>query len=301
MLRPANVRAPRPSGGSRWLEPIRRRRAAVYGAGAGLDDALGVCRRLAAHGLTSTIGYAAMPGEPARDVADVHLAAFERLSAEGLDCYVSVKLGPLGFDEALFAELEAAAARAERRLHVDALAPDTADATWRLLDGAPRAGRVGTTLPGRWRRSPGDVARATELGLAVRVVKGQWADRANGSLDPNDGFLDVVDRLRGHADGVAVATHDVRLLAESLRRLTAAKTPCEAELFYGLPFRAPARAGRRLGVPVRIYVPYGDTGAPYGVADLVSRPAAAWWLAQDVLLGDDKTWRSIRRSRGSRV
>lgn len=275
---------------------MRRRRVSAYRAGTGLDAAIDVCRRLAAYGLASTIGYTAMRGEHPRAVADVHLEAFRRLSAEDLDCQVSVKLSALDFDAALFAELDAAAAQSARALHVDALAPETVDATWLLLQGVPRAAQVGTTLPGRWRRSADDASLAGQLGLRVRVVKGQWADSTPPSVDPAAGFLRVVDALRGHADGVSVATHDVELLAESLDRLTAAGTPCTAELFLGLPFRAPALTARRLGVPIRVYVPYGDSGAPYGVADIADNPVAAWWMLQDLVLGKDKTWLSIRRS-----
>jgi proline dehydrogenase len=283
------------------LRPLRRRRASAYRAGPGLDEAVEVCRRLAVHGLASTIGYGAAPQAPPREVADAHLAALDRISAEPFDCYVSIKLSAIAFDAALFAELEAAAERSGRRLHVDALAPETVEATWLLLGGGPRDGRVGTTLPGRWRRSPDDASRAAEVGLAVRIVKGQWPDGAAGDRDRiAEGFLDVVDRLCGHPHGVAVATHDTRLLAESLRRLRATGTRCEAELLYGLPFRAPAQCVWRAGVPLRIYVPYGDAGAPYSRADLVHNPAATWWLAQDLLLGKHKTWRGIRRSRARR-
>ena len=178
--------------------------------------------------------------------------------------------------------------------------PETVDATWLLLQSTPRAGQVGTTLPGRWRRSVDDASLAERLGVRVRVVKGQWADGAPGVADPGAGVLAVVDRLRGHRGGVAVATHDVALLAESLRRLIAAETPCAAELFFGMPFRAPAMAAERLGVPIRIYVPYGHAGAPYGIADVTHRPVAAWWLMQDLVLGKDKTWLGIRRSRPQR-
>ena len=281
------------------MERLRRRRRSAYGVGP-LDCALDVCRRLASYGLASIVGYTAGPGERPRSVADVHLSAFERLAAEGIDGHVSVKLSALDFDSDLFAELDAASARTSRPLHVDALAPETVDATWLLLQRAPRAGEVGMTLPGRWRRSAGDAALTERLGLRARVVKGQWADAAPDAVDPAQGFLDVVDRLRGHSGGVAVATHDVALLAESLRRLIAADTPCAAELFFGMPFRAPAVAARRLGVPIRIYVPYGHAGAPYGIADVPGRPVAAWWLLQDLALGKDKTWLSIRRSRPQR-
>jgi proline dehydrogenase len=274
---------------------LRHRRAAAYGAGPALDDALAVCRRLATHGLASTIGYSAGRGERAREVAGVHMRAFEALAADDLDAYVSVKLSALDFDARLFAELAAAAAESGRRLHLDALDPSAADVTWGLLEGAPRTDRLGATLPARWRRSVDDASRAVDLGLAVRVVKGQWPD-GDGTVDATEGFLEVVNRLRGHAAGVAVATHAADLLGQSLGRLATSPTPCEAELFYGLPFRAPANVARRLGVPLRIYVAYGDVGAPYGVADVIGNRAAAWWLAQDLLFGEDKTWRDIRRS-----
>ena len=285
---------------SSWSSAVRRRRASAYGAGPTLDAALEVSRRLGCQGLASVIGYAARPGEPPRAVADVHLAAFERLAAEDLDCQVSVKLSALAFDAGLFAELEAAAARSGRRLHVDALAPDTVDATWRLVDGVPRAGRLGTTLPGRWRRSAQDAARAVRLGMGVRVVKGQWAGSGTDDVDPTAGFLAVIDQLGDHRPGVEVATHDVGLLAESIRRLQAAGSPCTAELYFGLPFRGPAVTARRLGVPVRVYVAYGSANAPYGIADVARDPAAAWWLLQDLALGREKTWLSIRRSRRTR-
>ncbi|HEX7299573.1 MAG TPA: hypothetical protein VF257_11235 [Solirubrobacteraceae bacterium] len=295
--RRSHARAARRSARAGWVEALRRRRELAYGAGPGLDDALEAARRLAAFGIVSTVGYSAAPEERGRRAADVHLAAFDRLAAGDLDAYVSVKPSELAFDPVLFAELDAAAARVGRRLHLDALAPGTVDGTWRLVEEMPRAGQLGTSFPGRWRRSADDAARAAELGLVVRVVKGQWKDGAGGDVDPAEGFLAIVDRLCGRAPAVAVATHDVALLTEAVGRLKAAGTPYEVELLYGLPFRAPARAAARLGARVRVYVPYGDVGATYGIADLRRKPAAAWWLMQDLFLGKDKTWWSIRRSR----
>ena len=280
----------------RWLEPVRHRRSSAYAAGPTVSQALDAGRRLADHGLASTIGYTAAPGGRARSVADVHLAALDRLADEVLDCHVSVKLSALDFDAGLFRELDASAAHARRALHLDALAPATVDATWRLLESAPRRSELRTALPGRWTRSSEDPSRAVRLGLQVRVVKGQWADGTAGGVDPAEGFLRVVDRLRGRCPGVAVATHDARLLAESLQPLTAAGTPCSAELFLGLPFRTPAAIARHLGVPIHVYVPYGRAAAPYGLADLRRNPAVARWLLEDLLFGEEKAWRSIRRS-----
>jgi proline dehydrogenase len=283
--------------GPAWLDPVRRRRASAYVAGPGLDDALAAARRLAADGIPVALGYSAAPEQSPRAAADVHLGAFERLAAEDIDGYVSVKLSPLHFDRGLFGELEAASKRTGRRLHLDALAPDVAGDMWALLEGATDPGALGIALPGRWHRSLWDARRALDLGLVTRVVKGQWADTVEADVEPRAGFLHVVDALCGSKNRVIVATHDVPLLEESLRRLTAARTPCEVELLVGLPFSPPARVARRLGLPIRLYVPYGSTGAAYGLRDVVRNPAAAWWLAQDLLLGKDKTWQSIRRSR----
>ncbi len=276
--------------------PIRQRRASAYRAGPTLDDALAASRRLAERGLASTVGYSAAPDEAAVAVAEAHVAAFDGLAGEDADCYVSVKLSALAFEEGLFARIGAAAARTRRRLHLDAVAPEAVEPTWQLLEGAAGTAMLGTTLPGRWRRSADDAARAAELGLAVRVVKGQWPDRGDEDLDPRSGFLEVVDRLGAHPATVALATHDVPLLTEALRRLVSAGASCEVELFYGLPFRGPALAARRAGAPVRIYVPYGHAGAPYLRGRQARSPAAAWWLVQDLLLGEEKTWRSIKRT-----
>jgi proline dehydrogenase len=279
------------------LDALRLRRASVYGAGSGLDEALDVSRRLATYGIGSAIGYSAFPNESARAVADGLLAAYSRLSTEDLDCYVSIKLSALALDRALYAELAAAAASSGRRLHIDSLRPDTAALTWELAEATPRAASLGMTLPGRWRRSLVDATRAVELGVDVRVVKGHWADDVGGTLDPRAGFLEVIDRLSGSTATVAVATHDVKLLGEALRRLARSGTRSEVELFLGMPFRGPARVAQSYGAPVRLYVPYGDAWPGYGVPDLVSHPKTLWWLVQDLVLGSDKTWRSIRRAR----
>jgi hypothetical protein len=279
------------------MESLRRRRRSAYGAGTSLDEALDACRRLADYGMTSIVGYSALAHERPREVADVHLAAFDRLAGESLDCHVSVKLSALDFDPALFDELVAAAAVTSRTLHIDALAPETVEATWRLLERAPTDAALGATLPGRWLRSADDATFLTGLGTSVRVVKGQWADDVLGpGVDAADGFTRVVDRLAGTARSVGVATHDVPLLERSLQRLLGAGTPCSAELLFGLPFRRPMLAAERLGVPVRGYVPFGDRGATYGIRDVARSPAAARWLAEDLLLGGDKTWWGVRRT-----
>jgi proline dehydrogenase len=173
-----------------------------------------------------------------------------------------------------------------RRLHFDSLAPETVERTQQMIDEllADLPGLdVGCTLPGRWRRSVEDAHWAARRDLFVRVVKGQWADPEDPNRDAGVGYLEVINQLAGRARRVAVATHDVALAAEAVRRLRAARTPCELELLYGLPMRQSIKQARELGVGVRIYVPYGETYLPYALSQVRRRPRVLWWLVKDAV------------------
>lgn len=242
-----------------------RRAAGRYVAGDTAADALRTARRLAAGGYASTICYWDAGGEDPGDVA----AEVERALGVARETGGWVSLKATAFDFRL--DLVASLAGRGTRLHFDAMGPDTVDETRELVERLP--GERGTTLPGRWRRSDRDADWAVELGLPVRVVKGQFP--GPDERDPARGFLEVIDRLAGRARSVGVATHDRALAREALARLRAAGTPCELEQLYGL---------RRAAPPARVYVPYGHGWLPYALANLRRRPRAAWWLVRDLVL-----------------
>ena len=274
--------------GKAWA-PLQRRAAAGHVAGARLLDALAVGRELGRRGIRTTIGYWDRSGEPAEQVAAVCLEAVRAIPARPVgtaDCYLSIKVPSLGFDAGLIGELLAVGAERGVALHYDAKAPEAADATFALLDaGPPFAPRPGCTLPGGWVRSPADAERVRDLGGRVRVVKGQWLDPAErfSARGLRSGCLEVVDRLAGRSGLVAIATHDGALAAEALGRLVAAGTPCELELLYGLGAGGVLRATRRLAVPVRVYIPFGQAYLPYPLWRVGSEPRLARYLAGDLL------------------
>jgi proline dehydrogenase len=237
--------------------------ASRYVAGTETEDALQVALRVRAHGYQTTLAYWDSGKESADEVLVRYRSAAK--AAEHLDAYISVKATALEFSLDALRQL----AGRRCRLHFDAMAPDTVDRTWELVEALP--GDRGVTLPGRWRRSDSDAVWAVEHGLAVRVVKGQWA--GTNDRDPRAGFLAVVERLAGRARHVSVASHDSELAAAALARLREAGTPCELEQLYGL---------RRAAPPARIYVPFGHGWLPYALANLRRRPRTAWWLARDL-------------------
>jgi proline dehydrogenase len=265
--------------------PIAQRAARAYVAGPTLGDAMRTCEAVAHRGFASTICAWNDDGDAWSAVADSYIASLRYLAGTTLDCYVSIKAPAIGHSREVLAQVIDVARSARRGLHFDSLAPEDAEHTWTLIeDAVARLEQVGCTLPGRWHRSASDAERAVGLGLRVRVVRGQWVDPGVPDMDSGQGFLALIDRLAGRARHVAVATHDPALAREALTRLKHAGTSCELELLYGLGTRNPLLVARAVGVPVRIYIPYGHAWLPYCLSQARKKPRILWWIMRDSLL-----------------
>lgn len=267
-------------------------------AGGRIDDASSACRALAAGGIGSTVCYWNADEEDAARVARAYEAIVDALAGGRLDARIAVKPWALASEPGLLAAVLERAREAGVPVQFDSLDLERAGATLALAgELSSLGGSLGVTIPGRWRRSPGDAEFAADRGLRVRVVKGQWPDPERPNGDLRRGFLEVVERLAGRATRVLVATHDGRLARLALSRLRAAGTPCELELLYGLPVAAPLRIARLSRVPVRMYVPYGQPTPPYVLTRRSVRrdPRMLAWLTQDAVLGPAKGRRSVAR------
>jgi len=260
--------------------PIVKRVARPYVGGDSVGEALCVAERLAGEGFGTTLGYWDSGRESLRDIMGTYREAIARLGCG----YVSLKPPALRFSAQLAGELAEAAAVRGMRLHCDSHAIKVADASNAMLEAMERriaAKRLGTTLPGRWRRSLRDADWAAEHGLNVRVVKGQWPDPADPGRPMSQGFLEVIGRLAGRARHVAVATHDFALARESIDRLRSAGTSCEVEVLLGMPARPLVRWAKQNGVAVRVYVPYGAGFIPNALGVLKRNPRLAFAVARE--------------------
>jgi proline dehydrogenase len=276
------------------LRPVIDRASRSYVAGADLASALRVGRDFQRQGFGSTVCFWDGPGDASELIAAQYLSIIDALGSTKTDTYVSVKAPALRYSLDLFRQILNRARSQQLMIHFDALGPETAAPTFSLIrDLGPRDGSVGCTLPGRWRRSVTDAELAAELGLRVRVVKGQWHDPEEPKRDPRAGFLEVIDKLAGSAACVAVATHDPQLAREALRRLRDCSTPCELELLFGLPVRQMILVVNDFpvndfAVPVRYYIPYGHAWLPYALGQMKKNPMMAWWLVRDLCRGSTK-------------
>ena len=189
-----------------------------------------------------------------------------------------------------------------RPLHVDALAPETADADVAAAPGHRGPAQLGidpsrALAAQRGRRGAARAARPARPGR-----EGPMGRSGATGVDPGEASSASSIGCAATAGGVAVATHDVALL-----RRVAAASDRGGDAVHGraVPRHAVPRAGasRRAVWGFRSASTSRMVTAERRTASPTSRriPAAAWWLLQDLVLGKDKTWRSIRRSRAQRV
>ena len=266
------------------IQSLIRRAASAYTAGPNIEDARVVCDRLAREGVSSTVCYWDVYGDRPELVSQAYLSLLGTVANQ--NCYLSVKAPAVRFDFELLKKVLDEARRLNAIVHFDAMAPDTVDQTFDLIERAREVyPRLGCTLPGRWSRSLADADRAIDLGLRVRVVKGEWRGIDDDETDARVGFINIINRLAGRAIHVAVATHNTPIARLSLQMLKDACTPCELELLYGLPQQPLLKIARAYGVRARMYVPYGHAGLPYRIKQAVRSPRILGWFLHDLFRG----------------
>ncbi len=274
------------AGAERVFDKVVQRLALAYSAGPSPGDASRTAESLSTIGYSGILGYMNAENEDPRIVARNSMGALDTIHAGGLDCYLSIKAPPLRFDRGLVRGIVTSGREKGIRIHFDGMAADDVDRTFALTQEMQAFHpNLGCTLSGRWQRSMADAQRAIDLGLSVRVIKGEWADRPERECDPVAGFLEIVDRLAGHVPQVGVATHNPTLARKSVRRLRAAGTPCEIEVVRGYPIHRVLPVAIEEGVPVRVYVPFGHIAFPYTVSKVVHEPRIALWALRDVFRG----------------
>ena len=242
------------------------RLARCYVAGTRPEDALACAHRLAAAGLASSIDFF---GENISDpieadrVTDHYVALAQTLERAGENTFLSIDLSHIGLDqpgEAVHQRLGriAAALPAGRYIQVGAEQERRADRILAAVSAvAATGGAVSATIQANLKRSRTDAQALAERRVPIRLVKGAYVEDpqvAHPWGEPTDlAFLELAHELHASGAEVAIATHDAVLREALLRALPG----IGIEMLLGVR-SADARVLAGRGVPVRIYVPYGD-------------------------------------------
>jgi proline dehydrogenase len=262
---------------------LARRASARYTAGPDVEDAVRAIDEAARHGAGATIGAWTGPDVGPEEATDRHLDAVRAVAEGRIDAVVAIKTGALDHRPELVATVVAAARDGGAEVCFDAHGPGSAEPTLDAAAAAAEVGHpaVGVALPSRWARSLQDARDARASGRIVRLVKGQWGETTGADRPPAAGMVALAGALHGHDRTVRVATHDPALAAAVVAQLRPSPTPVEIELLLGLPLRATAAVARSLGVPVRLYVPFGAADVPYDASEARTSPSVALRLVRD--------------------
>lgn len=250
-----------------------------------LSEGVQVCRELHLHGVSTTLGKFSKAGDdPARIVREYQMASDALKDAPDRNYfYLSLKPPALDFDTGYGSAIASAALQNGHGVHFDSHKHIQADPTIRFVeqvmaqnvpakDGSGRWS-FSVTLPSRWRRSMEDAQWAIRNGFRVRLVKGGFkASNPSDETGPVKGFLELVDRLAGRVPEIAVASHDYELAGEAMARCKNTGTTVQLELLFGMPTGRMVSLSREMEVPVRFYVPYGDTLLVNGIRYFLENP-----------------------------
>jgi proline dehydrogenase len=282
-----------------WVtsNPTTRRMARRFVPGETLEEAIAAVRRCNDTGMLASLDYL---GENVATIADAqrardsYLEIFERIAKEKLHANVSCKLTQLGLDintdfcQGLVLSLTERALGFDNFLRVDM---EGSLYTQRTIDLVKRArGRnpaVGTVIQSYLYRSEGDIKDLLSYGCRIRLCKGAYKELPEIAYphkrDVDANFVRLMQMLLPSGFYHAIATHDPRMIAETIRFAAAqriSKDDFEFQMLYGVR----TDLQRRLvhdGYRLRIYIPFGKDWFPYFMRRLAERPANLGFLARN--------------------
>jgi proline dehydrogenase len=265
-------------------ERLAWRAASRYVAGTTAAAAAQVARELRDRGVGSSIdqfGELVQDSATAERVAASYLGLADRVNALPADTWLSIDLSHLGLDvdpPGCVERLAAIAARlsAGRRIQVGAEDLSRAEAVLTCIETVARQGladRLGATAEANFRRTPRDLERLVEAGVYIRLVKGAYVEPHDSALpygEPTDiAYLRLAHRLAETQAQFALGTHD-GVLREAL---LAALGPRPVEQLLGVrPATLDELVAR--GIPVRVYVPFGNDWFRYWMRRLAESRGA---------------------------
>jgi proline dehydrogenase len=272
--------------------------AGRFVAGETLDECIAVLRRLNDQGLhanTTLLGEGVLEPAHTEDVVAAYREAIERIAAQNLRANVALKLTHLGLE----IDEELAYANLRRLLElgsfvrIDMEQSQFVDATLRIYRRLREDGfdNVGTVLQAYLYRTPDDLESLLPLAPNLRLVKGAYLESAQVAYprkaDVDAVYARLLERMLQAAGHTAVATHDERLIEQTIRFVDEhgiAEDRFEFQMLYGVRPQLQLDLVRR-GYKVLVATPYGPEWYPYLMRRLGERPANLLFFLRNAVRG----------------
>lgn len=248
-------------------------------------------------GIANFLGESVHDEKTVRIFADTYFEIIERIHAESLRAYVSVKFTALGQDISdgfLAQNLERILERARQARVFIRFDMESSEYTQRTLDAFEKLWAegwrdIGVVLQSYLKRSAGDVARMNRLGVPVRLCKGAYNEPPEVAFkdkrDVDNNFVVLMKALMSEGYYPALATHDERMLDATIafhQKQGIPKERFEFQLLHGVR-RDLQRQLVKDGFNVRVYIPFGSHWYPYLMRRLAERPANMLFMAGAVV------------------
>ncbi|MEJ3659036.1 proline dehydrogenase family protein [Actinomycetes bacterium KLBMP 9759] len=282
--------------------PLLRPVVDRFVAGVTADDVLAAARSITTDRLVTIdhLGEDVTDRAQADGVVEAYLLLLRLLGDEGLAprAEVSVKLSALGQSLPVDADKIAldnarriceAARAAGTTVTVDMEDHTTTDSTLGIVrDLRLDHPWVGAVLQAQLRRTESDCRDLAGAGSRVRLCKGAYDEPSSvahrDAVEVDKAYVRCLKILMA-GDGLPmVATHDPRLIeiAQHLARVNGRGTRYEIQMLHGVRPRAQQELAA-LGLPVRVYLPYGTEWYGYFMRRLAERPANLAFFARSLL------------------
>ena len=291
MLRSTLLKLAESPGFAKWVTSNEktRRMARRFVAGETLDEAIEAARTCNNAGMFASLDYLGencASTSDAQRARDTYLEIFERIHKENLHANVSCKLTQLGLDlnadfcQGLVVSIVEAAARFDSFLRVDMEGSAYTQRTIELVKRVrARNPAVGTVIQSYLLRSETDVNDLLTYGCRIRLCKGAYKEPQDiaypSKRDVDFNYIRLMKILLPSGFYHAIATHDSRMIAETIRWAASkqiTKDDFEFQMLYGIRTDLQRRLVKD-GYRLRIYIPFGKDWFPYFMRRLAERPA----------------------------
>ena len=258
-------------------------------AGETLNDAVEAARTVNRLGMSATLDFlgenVSTPAD-AQKARDAYLNIFDRIALEKLNANVSCKLTQLGLDlsvefcEGMVLSVAERALAYESFLRIDMESSVYTQRTVELVKRVrAQSPAVGAVIQSYLYRSEPDIQDLLSYGCRVRLCKGAYKEPAEvaypSKADVDANYVKLMRMLLSSGFYHGIATHDPRMIAETIRWAAEKKIPKD-DFEFQMLFGVRTDLQRQLvkdGFNLRIYIPYGRDWFPYFMRRLAERPA----------------------------
>jgi proline dehydrogenase len=270
-------------------------------AGTTIDDALATARAVNQLGLgvsVDNLGENVTNADEARHSAQLYHQLLDRISEQGLNANVSLKLTHMGLDvdETLAYQISAAlvehAARLDSFVRIDmegsAYTERTLAFVRRLHAEAGMRGHVGAVIQSYLHRSEKDVEQLIAEGIRVRLCKGAYKEppeiafEKKSDVDAN--YVKLMKMLLKSGVYHGMATHDETMVRATIDFARGERIPpaaFEFQMLYGIRSDLQRELVQE-GWRCRVYIPFGTEWYPYFMRRLAERPANALFILKNL-------------------